>query len=75
MSKLLAPLSAIVLALGFSTPAAAAQAASQEELAGKLLGLTDSCVAAALSYQVVSGCEEQDYLVSFVTEDSQFHAE
>ena len=75
MPKLLGVVSALALAIGLGSPAAATGFVSASEIQNRLVGVSEACESVALSYIPNGNCASETYLVSFVSDRTQNSAE
>jgi hypothetical protein len=75
MPKILGVVSALALAIGLGSPAAATGFVSASEIQNRLVGVSEACESVALSYIPNGNCASETYLVSFVSDRTQNSAE
>jgi hypothetical protein len=75
MPKLIGVVSALALAIGLGSPAAATGFVSASEIQNRLVGVSEACESVALSYVPSGNCAVETYLVSFVSDRAQTSAE
>jgi subtilisin family serine protease len=75
MPKIVGVVSALALAIGLGSPAAATGFVSSSEVQNRLVGVSESCKSVALTYIPNGNCEVETYLVSFVSDRAQTSAE
>lgn len=75
MPKILGVVSALALAIGLGSPAAATGFVSASEIQNRLVDVSEACESVALSYVPNGNCGIETYLVSFVSDRAQNSAE
>lgn len=75
MPKILGVVSALALAIGLGSPAAATGFVSASEIQKRLVDVSEACESVALSYIPNGNCGTETYLVSFVSDRAQNSAE